>query len=187
MRSSALAGGESDGAIFFASLPLDPALVPALPWLPCVPAIRLAKSGLIPSPTETMEEIFPVPGEPEDEDERAGLLRARSLVDLADHKLKAAQLLAGGGFAEEARVPAVDAIRLAAGSMAALTSRVEPEDVEEAAAFLASLEPGCDADGVALDAVRVLSGDTSERDPVETAAAFLEHVSKGIFNTTANS
>ena len=149
--------------------------------------MRLAKSGLIPSPTETMEEIFPVPGEREDAEERASLLRARALADRADHKLKAAQLLAGGGFAEEACVPAVDAIRLAAGSLAAMTSGVEPEDVEGAAAFLASLEPAGEADGVALDAVRVLSGDTNDRDPVETAVAFLKHVSGRISGTTTAS
>ena len=142
--------------------------------------MRLAQSGLIPSPTETMEEIFPVPGEREDAEERANLLRARALADRADHRLKAAQLLAGGGFAEEARVPAVDAIRLTAGSLAAMTSGVEPEDAEEAAAYLAGLEPGGEADGIALDAVRVLSGDTNDRDPVETAAAFLNHVSSRI-------
>ena len=146
--------------------------------------LRLAQSGLISSPTETMEEIFPLPGEREGEDERTGLLRARALADRADHKLKAAQLLAGGGFAEEARVPAVDAIRLAAGSLAAMTTGAEPEDVEEAAAFLASLEPAGEVDGVALDAVRVLSGDTRERDPVETATAFLNHVSNRISGTT---
>ena len=146
--------------------------------------LRLAQSGLIPPPTETMEEIFPAPGEREDEDEKAGLLRAQALADLADRKLKAAQLLAGGGFAEEARVPAIDAIRLAAGSLAAVTSGAEPEDVEEAAAFLASLEPGGEADGVALDAVRVLSGDTHDRDPVETAASFLNRVLGRISGTT---
>ena len=146
--------------------------------------LRLAQSGLIPPPTETLEEIFPAPGEPEDEDERAGLLRAQALADLADRKLKAAQLLAGGGFAEEARVPAIDAIRLAAGSLAAVTSGAEPEDLEEAAAFLASLEPGGEADGVALDAVRVLSGDTHDRDPVETASSFLNRVLGRISGTT---
>ena len=149
--------------------------------------MRLAQSGLIPSPTETMEQIFPMPGEREDAEERANLLRARALADRADHKLKAAQLLAGGGFAEEARVPAVDAIRLTAGSLAAITSGKEPEDVEEAAAFLASLEPGGEDDGVPFDAVRVLSGDTMKRDTVETAAAFLDHVSQRISTMLATS
>ncbi len=148
--------------------------------------MRLAQSGLIPSPTETMEEIFPLPGEQEKEDGRLHLLRARALADRADHKLKAAKLLAGGGFAEEARVPVVDAIRLAAGSLAVVTSGTEPGDVEQAAEFLATLEPGGEADGVALDAVRVLSGDTSERDPVETATFLLNHVTKKISMETVS-
>ena len=84
--------------------------------------------------------------------------------------------MAGGGFAEEARVPAIDAIRLAAGSLAAMNSGVEPEDAEEAVAFLAGLETGGEVDRIALDAARVLFGDTEERDPVETAAAFLNRV-----------
>ena len=142
--------------------------------------LRLAQSGLIHSPAETMEELFPLPGEREDEHERVNLLRARALADRAAHKLKAAQLLAGGGFAEEARVPAVDAIRLTAGSLAAMTMGLEPEDVEEAVAFLASLEPAGEADGVTLDAVRVLSGDANDRDPVETAASFIDHVTSEI-------
>ncbi len=146
--------------------------------------MRLAQSGLIPSPTETMKQIFPVPGEREDAEERANLLRARALADRADHKLKAAQLLAGGGFAEEAHVPAVDAIRLTVDSLAALTTGVEPEDMEEAVAFLVGLEPGVQSDGISMDAVRVLSGDTMKRDPVETAAAFLNHVSSRIAGTT---
>ena len=148
--------------------------------------MRLAQSGLIPSPTETMEAIFPLPEEQEEEDGRARLLRARALADRADHKLKAAKLLAGGGFAEEARVPAIDAIRLAAGSLAAMTSGAEPEDVEQAAEFLATLERGGEADGVALEAVRVLFGDTSDQDPVETAAAFLDHVTKKTSMETAS-
>ena len=146
--------------------------------------MRLAQSGLIPSPTETMEEIFPVPGEQEDAGERTNLLRARALADRADHKLKAAKLLAGGGFAEEARVPAIDAIRLAASSLAVMTSGAEPEDMEQAAEFLATLEPGGEADGVALDAVRVLFEDTNDQDPVETATSLLNHVTKKISGAT---
>ena len=97
-----------------------------------------------------------------------GLLRARALADRANHKLKAAQLLAGGGFGEEARAPALDAIRLTAGCLAASTMEAEPEDMDQ-------------ADGVALNAVRALSGDTTEPDIVETAAVFLDDVPKRIF------
>ena len=143
--------------------------------------LRLARSGLIASPTETMEDIYPEPGDREREDERVGLLRARALADRANHKLKAAQLLAGGGFGEEARAPALDAIRLTAGCLAASTMEAEPEDMDQAAVFLAKWEPVEEADGVALNAVRALSGDTTEPDIVETAAVFLDDVSKRIF------
>ncbi len=147
--------------------------------------VRLARSGLIAAPAETMEVIYPEPGDGEVEDERAGLLRARSLAERAGHKLKAAQLLSGGGFPDEARVPALDAMRLAACTLAAVTSKPEPEDVEAAAAFLTGLQSGAEADGIALDAVRVLSGDAGDQDPVGIAATFLDHVSKQISGTVS--
>ena len=53
-------------------------------------------------------------------------------------------------------------------------------NTKEAAAFLADRDPAGVADGIALDAVRILSGDAGEADPVRTAAAFLDHVSKQI-------
>ncbi len=142
--------------------------------------LRMAQAGMIASPTETMEEIFPVSTQKPGKDDRTALIRARALVDRADHKLKAAQLLAGGGFAEEARVPAMDAIRLAAGSLAVITAAAEPEDVDSAAAFLADIGPDGGGGGVALAAVRVLSGDAAEADPAAVATAFLGHVSKQV-------
>ncbi len=146
--------------------------------------LKLARSGMIASPTETMEELFPGSGGRPDKDAHAAQLRARTLAGRADHKLKAAQLLAGGGFAEEARGPAVDAIRLAAGALAAAGGEDEPEDIESAAAYLADLEPDDGGGGVALAAVRALSGDTTETaDPAATAAAFLTHVSERISGT----
>ena len=147
--------------------------------------LRLARSGLIASPTETMEVIYPEPGDSEVEGDRAGLLRARAVADRATHKLRAAQLLAGGGFAEEARAPTVDAIRLAAGALAVLACQPEPEDVEEAAGFLTRQKPGEEADGIALDAARVLSGDAEEQDPVGIAAALLDHVSEQVSGATS--
>ncbi len=142
--------------------------------------LRLAKSGLITLPTDTMSAIYPMPGEREGRDVSAGLLRARSLAERADHKLKAARLLVGGGFAEEARAPAVDAICLTTGCLAAVAAEAEPEGADEAAAFLAERDPASDLGGATLDAVRVLSGDAGETDSVETATAFLDQVSKRI-------
>ncbi len=47
---------------------------------------------------------------------------------------------------------------------------MEPEIIEEAIAFLASVEPEIEPDGVALNAVHMLSGNTEEQDSAETAA-----------------
>ena len=142
--------------------------------------LRLAESGLVTLPTDTMIAVYPIQGEPDGEDGNAGLLRARALAERAEHKLRAARLLVGGGFDEEARAPAVDAIRLIAAGLAAVAREDEPADAEEAAAFLADRDPAGVADGIALDAVRILSSDAGEADPVGTAAAFLDHVSKQI-------
>ena len=145
--------------------------------------LRLAESGLVTLPTDTMIAVYPMPGEPDGEDGNAGLVRARALAERAEHKLRAARLLVGGGFDEEARAPAVDAIRMTAGCLAAMAAENEPGDAEEAAAFLAERDPAGEVDGVALDAVRVLSGETEEADPVGIATAFLDHVSKQIEET----
>ncbi|MDE0174437.1 MAG: DEAD/DEAH box helicase [Defluviicoccus sp.] len=145
--------------------------------------LRLAESGLVTLPTDTMIAVYPMPEEPDGEDGNAGLLRARALAERAEHKLRAARLLVGGGFDEEACAPAVDAIRMAAGCLAAAAAENEPGDAEEAAAFLAEREPAGEVDGVALDAVRVLSGEAGKADPVGIAEAFLDHVSKQIGET----
>ena len=145
-----------------------------------VTMLRLAESGLVTLPTDTTIAVYPMPGEGEGKDGNAGLLRARALAERAERKLKAARLLAGGGFDEEARAPAVEAICLTAGCLAAVAARDEPGDAGEAAAFLAGRAPAGEVDGVALDAVRILSGEAGEADPVVTAAVFLDHVSKQI-------
>lgn len=118
--------------------------------------------------------------EGEGEDGYAGLLRARAR---AEQKIEAARAPVGGGFAEEACAPAVDANRLTAGCLAAVAAEVEPEDAEEAAAFPAERNPAGEVDAAALDTMRVHSGDSGEADPVETAAAFPDRVSKRIEET----
>ena len=149
--------------------------------------MRLAQSGLIPSPTETMEEIFPVSGEQEDAGERANLLRARALADRADHKLKAAQLLAGGGFAEEARVPALDAIRLTAGSLAALTSGRNPRIWSKRQSFSPVWSPAATPMAWHLRPCACSPATQVNGTPVETAAAFLNHVTKRFSMETSSS
>ena len=81
--------------------------------------LRLAEAGLISMPAGELREVYPAPGAEGAEDD-SRLLRGRSLVDRAEHKLKAAALLEGGGFSEEARAPATEAARLATGCLAAL-------------------------------------------------------------------
>lgn len=117
------------------------------------------------------------------EDGYAGPLRARALAERAEHKIEAARLPVGGRFAEEACARAMDAICLTAGCLAAVAAEVEPEDAEEAAVFRAQRNPAGVVDAAALDTVRVLSGDTGEADPVETAAAFPDRVSTRIEET----
>lgn len=87
--------------------------------------LRLARNGVISMPVEGMREIQPAPGQ-EQERAAAYAARARTLIDRALHKLKAASLLEGGGFAEEAQAPALEAARLAVGALAAARGDTRP-------------------------------------------------------------
>ena len=139
--------------------------------------LRLAEAGLISIPAGDLREVYPAPGAESAEDD-SRLLRGRSLVDRAEHKLKAAALLEGGGFSEEARAPATEAARLAAGCLAALEGGPEPEDAEAAAAYL--LAPELGAGELPLDAVRILSGEEVEAGGVAPVRALLDTVSRRI-------
>ena len=134
---------------------------------------RLAEAGLISMPAEDLREVYPVP-DAEDAGRVDRMLRARALVERAEHKLKAAVWLKGGGFAEEARAPAVEAARLAAGCLAAAAGAPEPEDAETAAAFL--LQHEASVGGLPLDGIRVLSGEAPEAGSVAPVRNLLEAV-----------
>ena len=134
---------------------------------------RLAEAGLISMPAEELREVYPA-AESEDGERAGRVLRAGALAGQAAHKLKAAALLEGGGFPEEALAPATEAARLAAGCLAAVTGTPEPEDAQAAAAFLLEREAG--ADGVALAAVRVLSGERPETGAAAPVRALLDAV-----------
>ncbi|MDE0229297.1 MAG: hypothetical protein OXJ62_10660, partial [Spirochaetaceae bacterium] len=99
--------------------------------------------------------------QPGAEQERAAAqaARARALVDQAVHKLKAAALLEGGGFAEEAQAPALEGARLAVGDLAATRGEAEPEDADAAAALLLGNAPAEIPDGLPHEAIRILSGE----------------------------
>ena len=139
--------------------------------------LRLAEAGLIALPGGALREVYPAPGSTAAASD-GRLLRARALAERAEHKLKAAALLQGGGFAEEARVPAVEAARCAVGSLAAMREEAEPGDAEAAAEFLLGEEPDEIPGGAPLDAIRILSGDETDEDPVAPIEAFLSHISR---------
>lgn len=136
--------------------------------------LRLAKSGFVSLPTDGMRQIHPAEGEAQHNSGR--IQRSRALADQAERKLLAAQLLVGGGFDEEARDTAVEAVRLGAGSLAALEGRPEPVDADEATTFLVEEAD----DGGVFDAIRLLSRDGGQTDMVGAMQAFLSGVVKRI-------
>ena len=120
--------------------------------------LRLAEAGLITLPGGELREVWPASGaERSEPDDR--LVRAKALTDRAEHKLKAAVLLVGGGFAEEARAPAAEAARLAVAALATMRAKSEPDDAESAAEFLLEEEPDGIPGGPPHDAIRALSGE----------------------------
>ena len=139
--------------------------------------LRLAQAGLIAMPRGELRQVYPAPAR-EDAESVARVLRAKALVERAEHKLKAATLLEGGGFSEEARAPALDAARLAAGSLAVARGESEPEDVEAAANFL--VQQVASAGTLPLEAVRFLSGEAVEGGAAAPVRALLDAVSRHI-------
>ena len=148
--------------------------------------LRLAEAGLIALPAGELREIHPASGS-EDAASDGRILRARALAERAGHKLKAAALLEGGGFAEEACAPAVEAARLTVGSLAALRGEPEPGDAESAVEFLLREEPGAVPGGPPHDAIRVLSGDRTEGGAVGSIGEFVARTSRMITDTAAES
>ncbi len=137
--------------------------------------LRLARNGLITMSAERMREIHPAPGAAE-ERAAAHAARARSLVEQATHKLGAAALLEGAGFAEEAQTPALEAARLAVGALAASRGEPEPDDADAAAAFVLREGPEPIPDGLPHEAIRILSGEPAA-DVVAPVRELAERVS----------
>ena len=138
--------------------------------------LRLAGNGLITMPTERMREIHPV-AEVAEERAAAHAARARTLVEQATHKLKAAALLEGAGFAEEAQAPALEAARLAVGALAASRGEPEPDDADAAAAFVLGDSPQPIPDGLPHEAIRILSGEPAADGVVTPVRELAERVS----------
>ena len=148
--------------------------------------LRLAEAGLIALPVGELREIYPTSGSESIESDRR-TLRARALADRAEHKLKAAALLEGGGFAEEAYAPAVEAARLAAGSLAAMRGKPEPDDAEAAAELLLGEDPSTVPGGPPHDAIRVLSGDEVAGGAVVPVGDFLTRIARMIADVASAS
>ena len=151
--------------------------------------LRLAREGLISmsaggtggtgGSAGEMREVYPGPDAREAESQ-GRVRRARALADQAKHKLKAAALLEGGGFPEEARAPAVEAALLATGAMAALRGEPEPGDADSAVAFLLREGPEEGRGDLPRGAVRVLSGDGREEGAATSVGSLLDRVSGAI-------
>ena len=146
--------------------------------------LRLAEAGLITLPGGELREIYPVGGSPDTESD-GRVLRARALAERAEHKLKAAALLDGGGFGEEAHAPAAEAARLAAGSLAAMRGETEPGDAESATEFLLGKEPGEVPGGPPHDVIRILSGEEVEAGAAAPVGDFLARISRMIKDMAA--
>ncbi len=147
--------------------------------------IRLAEAGLIALPGGDLREIYPASGPEERPASDGRVLRAKALVERAEHKRKASVLLVGGGFAEEAHAPAVEATRLAVAALAALRGKPEPDDAESAAEFLLGEEPDGLPGGPPHDAIRALSGEEAQGDEVAGIEAFVSRVSRLIADRSA--
>ena len=148
--------------------------------------LRLAEAGLIALPGGELREVWPACGAERSESD-GRILRAKALTDRAEHKLKAAVLLVGGGFAEEARVPAVEAARLAVAALATMRGRPEPCDAESAAEFLLGEEPDAIPGGPPHDAIRALSGDEPDDGEVARIEEFVSRISWMVADMSAPS
>ena len=147
--------------------------------------LRLADAGLIALPGGELREVWPASGAERSESD-GRILRAKALTDRAEHKLKAAMLV-GGGFAEEARAPAVEAARLAVAALAAMRGKPEPGDAESAVEFLLGEEPDAIPGGPPHDAIRALSGDEPEDGEVARIEEFVSRISRMVADMSAPS
>jgi len=105
---------------------------------------RLAQTGMMKLPTASMQEIFPV-SQTQKPKRNENVDKAIEMIERADHKLKAALLLEGGGFQEEALSPAKDAAAITVSALARLHGKDEPDSADSAAEYLIGEEFGQDA------------------------------------------
>ena len=96
---------------------------------------RLAQTGMMSLPTANMQELFPTT-ETAEPRRNKHLEEAVKMIERADHKLKAALLLEGGGFQEESLLPAKDAACIAVRALTTLREQPQPESEEDVAEYL---------------------------------------------------
>jgi len=124
--------------------------------------LRLAEAGFVSVPTDGLREVYARSETQTGDGTDRRKLRAGVLVQRARHKYKAAALLDGGGFGEEALAPAAQAAHFAVGAIAALRGLGEPEDAEDAAAFLVRTEPDGGLENVPRGVIGILSGEKAQ-------------------------
>ncbi len=139
---------------------------------------RLAQSGMIVLPTANMREIFPT-ADLEIPKPNLQVERATTLLERAKHKLKAATLLEGGGFDDEAGVPARESVQIAVEALAILRGAPEPENPESATEFFLEKSFGQEAPhgivGVLIDNEKAAAAFTKQ---------FVDWVAKEIVKAT---
>ena len=141
---------------------------------------KLAQSGLITVEPGSMEQIWPDEELKEGDERRIRTIRARTLIEPAERKIRAARLLAGGGLLEEARPPAVETMVLATRALAALDGEVEPDDADAAYAFLVLRQIAADKLDSTRLAMEVLGGTELDDESLVAVGAFFDGITSMI-------
>ena len=137
---------------------------------------NLAKTGLIAVDPEYMEQAWPDDETRELNDRRIRWSRAQALIEPAERKLKAARLLAGGGLLDEARPSAVESMMLATRALTVLDDAAEPDDADEAYAFLVLRQIEADALDPSRHAMEVLGGAELDDESLVAVGAFVDKI-----------
>ena len=102
--------------------------------------------------------------------------RARTLIEPAGRKLKAARLLAGEGLLDEARPSAVDSMMFATRALTVLDDAAEPDDADEAYAFLVLRQIEADALDPSRLAMEMLGGAELDDESLIAVGTFVDKV-----------
>ena len=141
---------------------------------------KLAQSGLITVEPGSMEQIWPDEELKEGDERRIRSMRARTLIEPAERKIRAARLLAGGGLLEEARPSAVETMVLATRALAAFDGEDEPDDADAAYAFLVLRQIAADKLDSTRLAMEVLGGTELDDESLVAVGAFFDGITRMI-------